>query len=167
MKKIVFCGWIVSLLFLVGTAPVSAKIIDYRAPGISASNDFQVWAGGQEVFTGQAGSRWPGFYSFTTFDFSGAVSVKVKSAKAIKWLNILPSSLGIQPVTIDDYTFEFKLDEPEDITILLNNDRNNALHILTNRPETERSSTRPERPTTWVSWTCRMGRPCISREVRN
>jgi hypothetical protein len=118
--------------------PIGAEIVSYQAPGIPASEDYQVWANGQEVFTGRTGARFVGYYSFSTFDFTGTVTLRIRSMRAIKWLDILPSSLGIAHTTIDDYTFEFTLAEPEDVTILLNNDRNNALQILTNRPERDK-----------------------------
>jgi len=114
-------------------------IVSHRAPGIPASEDFRVWVDGTEMFTGGAGNdMWS--YSFCAFDFSEPVTIKVRSVRAIKWLDILPSVLSIEPRVIDDFTFEFRLNEPKKITILLNNDRNNALHILTNYPEQNRPS---------------------------
>ena len=111
-------------------SPLHAEIISYRVPGIETSKDFQVWANGQEVFTGQAGGGWHGLYSFSQFDFTGEVLVRVKAKRAIKWLDILPSARKIKTFMIDDHSFEFTLENPENISVLLNNDKNNALHIL-------------------------------------
>jgi hypothetical protein len=138
MKKTIRTGMVFLLFFLLHATPVSAQIVSYQAPGVAESEDFQVWANGQEVFTGMAGGQWHGYYSFSNFDFTGSVTLRVKSLKAIKWLDILPSALNIDYKSIDDYTFEFMLEKPEKITILVNNDRNNALHILTNYPETNK-----------------------------
>jgi len=124
-------------LFLMIALPSLAKIIPHQAHGIPVSPDFQVWVNNNEVFTGQAGSRlWS--YSFCAFDFDEPVNVRVKAKRAIKWLDILPSILKTEHDIIDDYTFEFKLEKPEDLTLFLNNDKNNVLHILTNSPEQER-----------------------------
>ena len=122
---------------LVKVIPTRAEVVSHRGPDIPESKDFRVWVNGREMFTGQAGDkRWS--YSFCAFDFDKPVAVKVEFAKSIKWLDIMPSVLKIKHNTIDDYTFEFTLTEPKKITILINNDRNNALHILTSLPEKER-----------------------------
>lgn len=114
-----------------------AKAISHQAHGIPESVDFQVWVNNNEVFTGQAGNQmWS--YSFCAFDFDEPVNVRVKAKRAIKWLEILPSILKTEHKIINDYTFEFKLENPEDLTVFLNNDKNNVLHILTNTPEQER-----------------------------
>jgi len=123
------------VFFLLNIISMRAEIIPYQAPGITESIDFQVWANGQEIFTGQAGNKYHGFYSFSTFDFTGSVTIRVKALRAIKWLYIMPSVLKIEYKSLDDYTFEFTLENPEKITILLNNDRHNSLHILTSLPE--------------------------------
>jgi hypothetical protein len=122
-----------------GIAPASGKsnVVSHRAPGIASSKDFTVWVDGVEIFTGKAGNKeWR--YSFCAFDFSEPVTVRVQALRGIKWLDLLPSILGVPYKTIDDYTFEFRLEEPEDITVLVNNDRNDCLHILTSLPEANR-----------------------------
>jgi len=134
MKKVNRVGILFLLLIVI---PTRAEIVSHQAPDIPESKDFRVWVNGSEIFTGQAGNRsWN--YSFSTFDFSGPIAIRVRSIRAIKWLDILPSILKIQHNTIDDYTFEFTLHEPKKITILVNNDRKNALHILTSLPEKKR-----------------------------
>ena len=62
-------------------------------------------------------------YSFCAFDFDEPVNIRVKAKRAIKWLEILPSILKTEHRTIDDFTFEFKLEQPEDLTFFLNNDK--------------------------------------------
>lgn len=115
----------------------SAGVISHRGDGLPGSKDFSVWVNGGEIFAGAAGgNRWP--YSYCAFDFSEPVTIRVGFAKSIKWVDIMPSILKIEHKTIDDHTFEFMLDEPKKITVLINNDRKNALHILTNYPEKSR-----------------------------
>lgn len=127
----------VILLVLLMVSLARGEIVSHRWPGIAKSKDFGVWVNGSKMFTGRAGDRrWQ--YSFCAFDFSEPITIRVKFAKEIKWVDIMPSVLKIEPKTIDDHTFEFTLDEPKKITILINNDRKNALHILTNQPEKSR-----------------------------
>ena len=109
-------------LFLLSALPSLAKVTHHKAHGIPESKDFQVWVNNNEVFTGHGGGlRWP--YSFCRFDFDEPVTVRVKALRSIKWLDILPSILGVEHKTIDDYTFEFKLEKPEDLSFFLNNDK--------------------------------------------
>ena len=126
------------LIFLLLTAvAVGGDIMPYQWPDIPESSEFKVWVDGTEMFTGLAGDeRW--HYSFCAFDFTQAVTVRVRFAKAIKWVEVMPSILGIEHTSIDDHTFEFTLQEPKKITLIINNDRKYTLHILTNRPETNR-----------------------------
>jgi polygalacturonase len=117
--------------------PTPAGIVLHQGHGIPESKDFKVWVNGSEMFTGQAGDRrWS--YSFCAFDFERSVAVRVRFDRAIKWVDIMPSILKIEHTAIDDNTFEFTLGEPKKITIIINNDRNNTLHILTNLPEKNR-----------------------------
>jgi hypothetical protein len=110
------------------------EIVQHRPPDIPESKDYQVWVNGTKIFTGQTGDRrWN--YSFCAFDFDKPVTVRIKFARDIKWLDIMPSALKIRHTSIDDNTFEFELPGPKKITILINNDRKNTLHILTNHPE--------------------------------
>ena len=112
------------------------QVVNHQAAGMRESTDFKVWVNGEKVFTARTGDYYFGsYYSFCNFDFNGTVNVRVQAKRAIKWLDILPSNLEIKPKTIDDYTFEFTLDQPKKITILLNNDRTNGLHLLTNSIE--------------------------------
>lgn len=112
MNKIILLGVIFLLFLLMIVTPANAEIISNKAPSISESKDFQAWVNGNEMFTGQAGNNYWG-YSFCTFDFNEPVTICVKVLWAIKWLDILPAILKIQHKTIDDYTFEFILENPK------------------------------------------------------
>lgn len=137
MNNLIKSGILSLLILLINVFSLNAKVIPHQAYGIPVSSDFQVWVNNNEVFTGQAGNnRWS--YSFCVFDFDEPVNIRVKAKRAIKWLEILPSILKTEHRIIDDFTFEFKLEQPEDLTFFLNNDKKNVLHILTNYPEQER-----------------------------
>ena len=137
MKNSIKIATLMLSLFLLSATLSIAEVIVHQAIGIPESKDYQVWVNNNEVYTGIAGGRmWP--YSFCRFDFDEPVTIRVKALRAIKWLDVLPSILEIEHKTIDDYTFEFKLEKPEDLTFFLNNDKRNVLHILTNYPEKER-----------------------------
>jgi len=116
---------------------VKPGVIHYRPHGINESKDYTVWVNDTLVFTGEAGNNFHGFYSFCTFDFEGAVTIRVKANQSINHLEILPGILGINYQNIDSETIEFKLNEPEMITLLLNGSNDRALHFLTSLPEVD------------------------------
>ena len=126
--------------------PCISQVIKYKTEGIPESKNFKVWVNDDKVFTSNAGNtfnygganNYRSFYSFSNFDFSGSVKIKVQSKHSIKWLEILPSVLNIKHKVIDDFTFEFELDKPRKITIMLNNDKKNVLHLLTNSIEKQK-----------------------------
>lgn len=130
MKSILtFC----CLLLFVTT--IKANIYPITPPDVPTSKSYEVWVNGQEMFVGETSGRRFGNYAFSTFDFTGSVTIKVKFKNNIRWVDIMPSILKIEHKTLDDHTFEFVLDKPEKITLFTNNDRFNALHIITGRPE--------------------------------
>jgi len=124
------------LFLLINIFPSNAKVIPHQPHGVPVSQDFRVWVNDNEVFTGQTGDKMFR-YSFCVFDFDEPVNIRVKAKRGIKWLEVLPSILKTEYRTIDDFTFEIKLENPEDLTVFLNNDKKNVLHILTNYPEQE------------------------------
>lgn len=80
-------GWLLVI-------PVNAKIVSHRGPDLEASRDFQVWVNGDEMFTSHAGDRrWQ--YAFCAFDFDRPVTVKVKFARSIKWIDIIFKDIQI------------------------------------------------------------------------
>ena len=122
MNNLIKSGILYLLILLINVFSLNAKVIPHQAYGIPVSSDFQVWVNNNEVFTGQAGNnRWS--YSFCVFDFDEPVNIRVKAKRAIKWLEILPSILKTEHRIIDDFTFEFKLEQPEDLTFFINNDK--------------------------------------------
>jgi polygalacturonase len=137
MKKANRAAVLSLLLFLLIVVPSRAEIVSHRGPEIPESEAFRVWVNGGEMFAGRIHAQW-WKYSFCAFDFEKPITIRVRFAQAIKWVDIMPSILKIEHNSIDDNTFEFTLNEPKKITIIINNDMNNTLHILTNLPEKNR-----------------------------
>ncbi len=137
MKKANLVAVLSLLLFLLIVVPSRAEIVSHRGPEIPESEAFRVWVNGGEMFTGRIHAQW-WKYSFCAFDFEKPITIRVRFAQAIKWVDIMPSILKIEHNSIDDNTFEFTLNEPKKITIIINNDMSNTLHILTNLPEKNR-----------------------------
>ncbi len=73
--------------------------------------------------------------SFAGFDLSGPVTVVVTHTEGIKSVKILPSSLGITP-TIHGNTFVFTVAKPGQLTIEVNENWVNALHLFADPVET-------------------------------
>jgi len=111
---------------------VSAQVIPITPYGISASGKYTVSVNGQGVFTGAAGA-----YSFCTFDFDETVTVEVTTTETISQINILPTSLNASYSITSSNTVEFTLATPEKITVEVNNDLNDVLHLFTGYPETD------------------------------
>jgi len=117
-----------------------AEVIPLTPRGITKSGDYTVQVNGENMFTGLAGNNHHGYYSFCTFDFKGKVTVRVRSEETINQLEILPTALGISYEQINTNTIEFAMDEPEMITVRVNRNNKNVLHLLTSHPETDRPS---------------------------
>ncbi len=72
-----------------------------------------------------------GFASFASFDMSEKVEIKVTYPSAINSVKVLPTSFGIQPI-IDGNNLVIVLDEPKNLTIEVNGDWHESLHIFAN-----------------------------------
>lgn len=70
--------------------------------------------------------------SFTNFSFNGDVSVSVKSLNGkIETAKILPISDGVEGI-LDGDSLTFEISEPLKLSVILNNDYLNPLHIFAN-----------------------------------
>lgn len=131
-------------IILIGCKP---GVIVYPAPeGEPKSADFEMLVNDQPVFVYQArvskypiNQIWPGYQrpidqteiaSFAYFDFSGEVTLQIKSAKEIKSLEIRPKVFGIKPV-VKGNTIEFKLSKPLQFAVEVNG-FHHALHVFAN-----------------------------------
>lgn len=121
------------------------KVKVYPAPeGIELSNDFQVEVEGMKVpvYKTKIPPATPiprlnhsrsefGFASIASFDINEKVSVSVTYPEAVKSVKILPTSFGIKP-KFDGHTITFTLDNPGNLTVEVNGDWHESLHILAN-----------------------------------
>ena len=110
---------IVHLLLLAALSilTVNAKVISYPAPkGETLSSDYMVEVDGVSVPVYMAKTQHHDKkYSIAYFDFSGTVTVKVKSKLSLDHLNILPDKYAIHPSVNKDIA-TFHLNEPCDIS---------------------------------------------------
>ncbi|MFC1794169.1 glycosyl hydrolase family 28 protein [Planctomycetota bacterium] len=125
----------------------ATKVVTYPAPGDEAlSEDYEVQASGQHVDTYMArvldppfaGKDWDygGSYSFTNFDMSGPVVVRIVSKRSLRNVVIRPRSSGIQPRLEDDYTLNLTLDQPRKLSIEPDG-KNGPLLLFANPMETD------------------------------
>ncbi len=78
-------------------------------------------------------TEWCGF---ARFDFAGSVEVAVTVARDFTRAEIVPRSAGITP-TVEGRTVRFRMDEPRPLTLLLDGQDAEPLHLFTHRPERE------------------------------
>ena len=92
---------------------------------------FQVTAGGSAV----ALHDFPGGV-FGQFELTRPVSVEVRAAFDIRWVDIRPKSAGIAPAIAPDHaSFRFQMDKPAPLTIEFNGDWRRVIHLFANPPE--------------------------------
>jgi hypothetical protein len=96
--------------------------------------DYAVWVDGQPIAAYAATTHLrDGKYSFAYFDFSGAVTVSIRSKLPLANCRVLPLSAGISPHVRGD-TLEFTLSKPADLSIEPDGP-NSPLLLFTNPPE--------------------------------
>lgn len=113
LKRVVYTLLLITLSIMT----VDAKIISYSVPeGESLSMDYVVEVDGISVPVYMAQTQHHDKkYSIAYFDFSGTVTVKIRSKLSLKKLNILPDRYDIQPSVSEDVA-TFQLDKPCDIS---------------------------------------------------
>lgn len=126
-------------------ASYSQNVRIYAAPeGVDLSNAFTVAAEGKQVPVYKAkvppaapiprltGSRSEfGIASFASFDMQTSLVVRVTCPEPVRSVKILPTSFGIQP-TVDGRKIQFTLDEPRHLTVEVNGDWHESLHLFAN-----------------------------------
>ncbi len=134
-KQILRAGVLASLLgFCLGSAAFSA-VTRYPAPApIRLSSDYTILADGLpiDVYAATTHLR-DGKYSYAYFDFSGSVTVSIKSKFPFTNCRVLPLSSGVVSRVTGD-SLEFTLDKPQDLSIEPNGP-NSPLLLFTNPPE--------------------------------
>ncbi len=73
---------------------------------------------------------------FARFDFAGSVEVVVTVARDFQQAEIVPRSAGITP-TVMGRTIRFRMEAPRPLTLLLDGQDGEPLHLFTHRPETD------------------------------
>ena len=143
------CLRVLSVLILVAamslTASGAEKIRIYPAPeGLELSGAFTVAVEGEEVpvykakvppsepiprLTNYLGE--PGIASFASFDMRASVDVTVTCPEPVKSVKILPTSFGIVP-KVHGNTITITVDGPKHVTVEVNGDWHESLHIFAN-----------------------------------
>ena len=133
------------------------KVRVYPAPkGIELSSDFTMAVEGMEVpvyktkvppaepIPRLSGSRSEyGFTSLATFDMRSSVDVTITSPEPVKSIKILPTSFGIVP-KVHGKTITITVDEPKHVTIEVNGNWQESLHLFAN--PFEKSVPKPDDP---------------------
>ena len=73
---------------------------------------------------------------FARFDFAGTAEVAVTVARDFQRADIVPRSAGIT-TTVTGRTIRFRLEQPRPVTLLLDGQDTEPLHLFTHRPETD------------------------------
>ncbi|MBX2876604.1 MAG: hypothetical protein KTR30_31100 [Saprospiraceae bacterium] len=136
---------ICAILLLTSCEQEEHKIKIYAAPdGIELSQDFVVEVEGQgvPVYKTKIPPKEPiprlnhsrkifGFASFASFDMNGNVEIKVTYPEVVNSVKVLPTSFALEP-KIEGNSIAIALDEPKNITIEVNGDWHESLHIFAN-----------------------------------
>jgi hypothetical protein len=145
--------FILALLLLNALSTWAAVETHPAVQGEDLSQDYTVAADGQPVpvykapldplYNTKCGQHWNPTYSFASFEFSGSVTIKITSDKALTAVSIRPAMPRI-PVTIKGNTATFTLERPGNFVVERNgNGRKDPLLLFANPVESE-----PPRPGT-------------------
>jgi Glycosyl hydrolases family 28 len=101
---------------------------------IRMSSDYNILADGLPINVCVATTHLrDGKYSYAYFDFSGSVTISIKSKFSLANCRVLPLSSGVVPRVMGD-SLEFTLDKPQDLSIEPNRPQSPLL-LFTNPPE--------------------------------
>jgi hypothetical protein len=134
-RKILCAGIMAGLLRFCSAAVAFSAVTRYPAPApIRLSSDYTILADGLpiDVYAATTHLR-DGKYSYAYFDFSGSVTVSIKSKFLFTECRVLPRSSGVVPHVMGD-RLEFTLDKPQDLSIEPNGP-NSPLLLFTNPQE--------------------------------
>ena len=135
----------VAILIMACNSQVEEKVKIYPGPeGIELSTAFEVEVEGRKVPIYKAkvppakpiprltGSRSEfGIASFASFDIQASVTVTITYPKPVESVKILPTSFNITP-KVEGQKITFTLDKPKHLTIEVNDDWHESLHIFAN-----------------------------------
>jgi len=128
-----------------------SNVIAWPAPaGEAASPDYTLQVDGQSVFVYQAKVRTeilqhPGLWthkadapgeraSFAIFDLAGPAVVEVRPARPFRTAKVLPSRAGVS-AEVADGCIRLRLAEPRHLTLLLDGDDRQPLHLFIGSPQ--------------------------------
>ena len=113
------------LLIFITAAFAQAQLVTYTAPDtLKKSAFFQVKVNGTETFVYQNEVS-----SLAYFSFSGKINVEITCLHDVKWVDIRPKSVNINP-TFGEHTIKFSIDKPANLTIELNGEISRPLHLF-------------------------------------
>jgi polygalacturonase len=154
-----YCVLSALLAGLCATATAADQITIYPAPdGEEMSTNFTVTVAGKplpvyvaKVAPKDPAGRWKAMddktnsanyfdkAAFGYFDLQGSATVTVTCPQDIATAKVLPSSFGITP-KVQGKTLSFTLTQPRQLTIEVNGNWVNSLHLFANPPETNTPS---------------------------
>ncbi|WP_157757615.1 glycosyl hydrolase family 28 protein [Pseudalgibacter alginicilyticus] len=140
-KTILLC----SIVFFLGFNSFAQKVKVYPAPKeIKLSESFEVTVEEQNVpvYNTKIPPSKPiprlnplrggyGLASIASFDMNESVTVSIACSTPVKTVKVLPTSYGIKPI-IEGTKITFQLKEPGHVTVEVNGEWHESLHILAN-----------------------------------
>ncbi len=131
MRKLI----IISILFY--AVSVTAQVTTWQAPeGFASDKYYTVKVNGVNVPVYDTPIA-----SYAIFDFTGPVTVDVKTMFDVRWVDIRPLKSVLKPEYTGDNTFQFTMNKPENISLELNGRiRQQPLFIFSGKPEVEKPS---------------------------
>jgi chitodextrinase len=129
--------WTLTALGVAVAAGAEPTVVTWPAPaGEAPSPDWQVSVAGKPVFIGTIATLNAGPASFGSFDFAGAVEIVVRSTRPVRAARVLPSAWGLTP-RIEGDTLRLTLDRPRNLTFVINDNDERALHLFANPLEVD------------------------------
>jgi hypothetical protein len=139
------CGSHIAFLLLSLASMAMSEVITWPGPAPFVSNKYySIKANGIPVPVYDTPIA-----SYAVFDFQGPVTVEVSTLFDVRWVDIRPLRTGLKVEYVDDHTFRFQMDKPENLSVELNGRiRQQPLFIFTGSPESDR----PQRSDPNVIW---------------
>jgi polygalacturonase len=115
----------ISLQLLAFVAIAQSKVVLYNAPDSAVkATEFQVKVNGQESFAYKNDVS-----TITYFSFEGKVAIEISSTHDIKWVDIRPKNLGIEPV-IKESKIYFSISKPCQLSVEINGESTRPVYIF-------------------------------------
>lgn len=119
------------------------SVTTYPAPSqVAASAYHTVWVNGRSSFAYQVNTHQrtadsaKGPASYTSFDFTGAVTVRVQVPGGVTHGTVTPQRYGIR-ASVSGGSLYFTISQPGQYTVEVNGSADHPLHVFANAPETD------------------------------